>query len=451
MNKVSGLVREWGMLWRIALLFSVSASCLLSSEPERPNFIFILGDDINRDQLGPYGGEALTPHLDELAREGMRFDRVYANVAMCAPFRQELYSGRSSWRTDTLPNHSRSKAETQSLPHYLRPLGYRVGLVGKSHVGPPEAYPFDMLGDVSKKEDGNPEMMQKATAYLDKALQEEAPFCLFFASHDGHGPYTTGDPDLYDAEALTIPPYWVDTPELREELVKHMAEITNLDALVGMVKDYLEENDLLERTILVFCSEQGNSFPFAKWTCFDHGLHTGVIASCPGTIPAGTVAPHLMQLADFAPTFIEAAGGTVESEDFDGRSQWANFLGGDQSVHSFVYGAFTNCRIIDNRTRVFPIRSIRDERYSLVWSPRGDEGITSNTSLSQALRVVTEGAIPKEPNAAASWAVQEGADHPLVKQLHHRPEWALYDRDKDPLELTNVADDPELKPVRERL
>ena len=127
-------------------------SWLSAGGSEKPNILILIGDDIDRDCLGPWGGQAKTPYLDQLAAEGMRFDQVYANVAMCAPFRQEFYSGRSSWRTQTLPNHSKSVAGTRSLPHYLRPLVYRVGLLGKGHIGPRDAYPFDKVGDLPMKE-----------------------------------------------------------------------------------------------------------------------------------------------------------------------------------------------------------------------------------------------------------------------------------------------------------
>ena len=147
------------------------AICGLSSA-EKPNVVFILADDMSRDTWGAYGGQdCKTPNIDQLARDGTRFDRAYCTVAMCAPFRQELYSGRSPWRTGTLPNHSKSVAGTKSIVHYLKPLGYRVALLGKSHVGPNECYPFERLGDVSKRVDANPEPLDKTKAFFDKHLK----------------------------------------------------------------------------------------------------------------------------------------------------------------------------------------------------------------------------------------------------------------------------------------
>ena len=131
-------------------LLLITLSLLNFSVAATPNVVFILADDMSRDTWGAYGGkECKTPNLDRLAKEGARFDRAYCSVAMCAPFRQELYSGRSPWRTGTLPNHSKSVEGTKSIVHHLEPLGYRVALLGKSHVGPNECYPFEKLGETS--------------------------------------------------------------------------------------------------------------------------------------------------------------------------------------------------------------------------------------------------------------------------------------------------------------
>ena len=93
-----------------------------TSESPKPTIVFILADDMNRDAWGIYGSvDCKTPNIDQLASDGLRLDRAYFSVFMCAPYRQELYSGRSPWPTGTLPNHSTSKLGTKSIPHYLKP------------------------------------------------------------------------------------------------------------------------------------------------------------------------------------------------------------------------------------------------------------------------------------------------------------------------------------------
>jgi len=418
------------VILRTALLLISFCFCL---EAKKLNVVFILADDMGRDTWGAYGSkDCQTPNIDLLAEEGTRFEQAYCTVAMCAPFRQELYSGRSPWRTGTLPNHSKSVSDTQSIPHYLKPLGYRVALLGKSHVGPKECYPFEMLGDVSKKKDANPEILKKSTQFFDDCEKKDEPFCLFIASHDSHAPFTTGDQSAYDANKLTVPPYWVDTPELREEMVKYYAEVTNFDSLVGMVRAELEKRNLWESTIFIVCSEQGTQLPFAKWTCYDNGLHIGLVLRWPGLSKEGSVVEELVSIADITPTLVQG-----------------------EPVHQYVYGAFTNCRIMGNRARIFPIRSIRDKRYSLIFNPNYKNEITSNITLSRALEILKsdqkkQGAL----DPAASWVTKANlttAEKKLVQKLHHRPEYELYDLLNDPFELVNVISDPEFKKVGHRL
>jgi uncharacterized sulfatase len=381
----------------------------------------------------------------------MVFSRAYCAVAMCAPFRQELYSGRTPWRTGTLPNHSKSKPNTRSIAHYMKEVGYRVALAGKSHIGPKEAYPFEMLGDVPKKSDGNPAMMKKMRDFITST--KGGPFCLFLASHDAHGPYTTGDPSQYPPDKLKVPPYWYDTPEFRRAFSKYLAEVTNFDVLVGQVYAELKGRGILDDTILVVCSEQGSAFPYAKWTCFDNGLHCGLIARYPDFIRPGSECGELVAMMDVTPTLVELAGGTLKDGECDGTS-FAHLLRGETGpIHEYVYGAFTNCNIIDNRKRVYPIRSIRDKEYTLMYCPNNKD-ITSNTSLSGALELVQKDSVEGGNGVAASWARKRKEDRRaafLTDRFFSHPEYELYKLADDPCEENNLIDDPAHKSVAERM
>jgi N-sulfoglucosamine sulfohydrolase len=431
-------------------LFAADAN---GTPARKPNIVFLLADDMNRDTWGIYGSkDCQTPNIDRLARDGMRFERAYCSVAMCAPFRQELYSGRSPWRTGTLPNHSKSKAGTRSIVHYLKPLGYRVALVGKSHVGPRASYPFEHFNDSGKTKDQNSFYLQKTCSIIDECTQAEKPFCIFIASHDGHSPYTTGDRSAYDADTLTILPYWLDTPVLRAELVKYYAEITNFDKLVGQMRDALVSRGLWDNTIFVVCSEQGTGFPFAKWTCFDNGLHTGLVWHWSGVTGAGSVAQELVSIADITPTLVEAAGGVLKSEDCDGKSFLKTLRGEKQVLHQNVFGAFSNCNIIGNRERIYPIRVIRNKTFSLIYNPN-HASQTSNLTIDDALAMLKDPS-QQSKGVAASWVAlsrNDAAAKPLVRKLHHRPEYELYKLDTDPYELRNEIDNPDDKAVAEAL
>jgi N-sulfoglucosamine sulfohydrolase len=421
----------------------------------KQNVVFILADDMSRDTWGAYGGkDCKTPNIDQLAMDGTRFDRAYCTVAMCAPFRQELYSGRSPWRTGTLPNHSKSVSGTKSIVHYLKPLGYRVALLGKSHVGPNECYPFEHLGDVSKRVNANPETMDKAKAFLDDCKKKENPFCLFIGSHDSHAPFTTGDPSAYDAKKIKVPTYWIDTPELREVMIQYYAEITNFDRLVGMMRKELEKRNLWENTIFMVCSEQGTQLPFAKWTCYDNGLHTGLVAHWPSRAKPGSVIKELISTADITPSLVNELGGTLQKGTVDGKSFLNLLAGKNESIHQYVYGAFTNCRIIDNRERIYPIRSIRNKRYSLIYNPN-HQSLTSNVTLTQALKMIEDTEIkPKDLNPTGSWVAKVDKskfEKKLVAKLHNREEFELYDLQKDPFEMVNLTGDSKYLKIQKKL
>lgn len=433
----------------VAVLFP-PLTCQANSPEKKPNIVFILADDMNRDAWGTYGSvDCNTPNIDKLASEGMRFDRAYCSVAMCAPYRQELYSGRSPWRTGTLPNHSTSKTGTKSIAHYLKPLGYRVALVGKSHVGPKECYPFEYFpGDKDKKKDLNPEYLKNAGTFIDSCRQEGKPFCLFIASNDSHGPYTTGDRSAYNAQSLTVPPYWLDTPTLRKELVNYYAEVSNFDQLVGQIRGELEERGLWNSTIFMVCSEQGAGLPFAKWTCYDNGLRSGLIARWAGVTKPGSVAQELVSIADITPTLVEAAGGQLKPDDCDGKSLLKTLGGEAQVLHSYVFGAFSNCNIIGSRERIYPIRVIRNKSFTLIYNPN-HEHLTSNTTLDKALAMLEDSAEGGK-DIASSWVSSFPGD-PLVHRLHHRPEYELYNLEKDPYELKNEINNSEYHLVVEEL
>ena len=425
-------------VFHILLTSLTIVACLqpVLSAGQRPNIVFLLADDMNRDTWGVYGNkDCKTPNIDRLTKDGMTFNRAYCSVAMCAPFRQELYSGRSPWRTRTLANHSKSTADTKSIPHYLKPLGYRVALTGKTHIGPSEAYPFEILGD--KNGHTNKGFVAAASQFFDDCNKADTPFCLFIASHDGHAPFTTGDPSQYDKDDLSIPPYWLDTPVLRKKLVQYYAEVSNFDKLVGQIRAALEQRSLWDNTLFVVCSEQGIQFPFAKWTCYDNGLHTGLVMSWPGTIKAGSHADELISIADITPTLVDAAGGELKAGDVDGKSFLKTLQGEQQVLHEYVYGAFTNCNLINNRDRIFPVRSIRSKDFALIYNPNHEE-ITSNVTLSG------------KGSAATSWQALQGSSEKadrLIRKLNHRPEFEFYHLAEDPHELNNAINQPKYESI----
>ena len=131
------------------------------------------------NDLPIYGGtNAHTPHLEQLAEQGLTFNRAYLCSAMCQPCRAELYTGQYPMRNGCAWNHSASRPSTQSLPHHLQSAGYRVGLAGKVHVKPDSAFPFENVAGYDRscvRDPTNPHDPSGIRAFMEQTVGKNAP------------------------------------------------------------------------------------------------------------------------------------------------------------------------------------------------------------------------------------------------------------------------------------
>lgn len=397
----------------------------------KPNMVFIIADDCTHRDLGCYGGQALTPNIDQLATQGMRFTRCFQAAPMCSPTRHNIYTGLYPVKSGAYPNHTFAKAGTKSIVHYLKPLGYRVHLSGKTHINPVEVFPFEY------SKDGKNPSMSAIDTLIGECKAEEQPFCLFACSNEPHSPWNKGDSSQYDPAKVKLPPYFVDTEKTRSDFVDYLAEITYYDGQVGQILKLLEKHGIAKNTIVMVVSEQGSSFPFGKWTCYDTGLQSACIVRWPDRVKAGSVSDAMIEYVDVTPTFIEAAGGSP-ADVLDGQS-FLPVLKGDAVKHkSYVFGIHTTRGII-NGSDYFGIRSVRGERYKLILNLTPEMKFRNACTKSKVFVSWIEKA-KTDPDAADK-----------VKRYQNRPEIELFDTKSDPLEWTNLANDPNLGPVRDEL
>ncbi|MDP7014858.1 MAG: sulfatase [Pirellulaceae bacterium] len=383
------------------------------------NFVFIIADDCTFRDVGCYGGQAKTPNIDRLATTGMRFTQCFQAAPMCSPTRHNIYTGQYPVKTGAYPNHTYVKEGVKSIAHYLKPLGYRVALSGKTHIAPRSAFPFEYSGGK------NPDM----TA-IDKLFGEceksDTPFCLFACSNEPHSPWNKGDASAYPAKDVKLPIYIADTPVVREAFRHYLAEITYFDGQVGEILQLLERHQLDDNTLVIVVSEQGNSFPFAKWTCYDHGLQSAMIARWPGKVAANSVTDAMVEYTDITPTFVDIAGGKL-ADRLDGRS-FLPVLKGDSSEHkSHVFGQMTTLGII-NGSDCFPIRSVRSRKYKLILNLNHETTFTNACTKAPFFKSMEEAAAGGDRGAQR-----------VVQRYQHRPEVEFYDIVADPLEQTNLA------------
>jgi len=414
-----------------AVLISLSASASLAAPP---NLLLIIADDCTYRDLEVYGGQAKTPHLNRLAAEGMKFSNCFQAAPMCSPTRHCLYTGLYPVKSGAYPNHTQAYEWVKSIASYLQEVGYQTHLSGKTHIGPASVFPFEYS---KLKGDNNPDPQALKTV-IEHGAASGKPFLFIAASNEPHEPYTKGDPSVYPPAELTLPPVLVDTPETREAFSKYLAEVTYFDSQVGELVALIDQAGLRENTLVMVLSEQGNSFPFAKWTCYDAGLQSACLVRWPAAVKAGSVSEALIEYVDVVPTFLEAVG-MARPEVLDGRS-FLPVLQGTATQHkTHVFGLQTT-RGINNGSDHFGIRSVRDARYRYVRNVSPEMRFQNAATLDAVF---------------LSWQrkAEEGdADaQRLVKDYQYRTAEELYDCLADPWNRVNLIQSEELASVRGEL
>jgi uncharacterized sulfatase len=424
----------------LSLLFSLVltlGTCL--GARSKPNFVFIIADDASHFDVGCYGGQAYTPHMDALAEQGMRFTQCFQSSPTCSPTRHNIYTGQYPFKTGAYPNHTFAMPGTKSIVHYLKPLGYRIALSGKTHIMPKEVFPFEYLSKGS-----NPDF-EAVETFIADCESDDTPFCLFLTSNEPHAPWDKGDASRYSADEVELPYTFVDTPETRDAMTRYLAEITYFDGQVGQALGLLDKYMLADNTMFIATTEQGSSLPFAKWTLYDAGLHTGFIVRWPGKVKAGAECDSLIEYSDVVPTFVEAAGGTPDPI-LDGKSLIPLLKQKTTDHKEYIFSQATTRGII-NAPEYFGIRSIRSQNFKYIWN------FTPEIRYENVV-TIREDTKWGESQVFNSWkrvAKTDPVAAEKVRRYHYRPGEELYAVKHDPNEWRNLADIPEYAEIKAQL
>ena len=221
-----------------------------------------------------------------------------------------------------------------------------------------------------------------------------------------------------------MPPSFVDTEQTRREYSKYLAEITYFDAQCGALLKLLDRHGLTSNTLVMAVSEQGSGFPFAKWTCFELGLTSGMIVRWPGKVLPGSKSDALVEYCDVTPTFLEAAGLDTPST-MDGRSFLGVLLGKRTKHKTYTYGIHTT-RGIGNGSEVFGIRSCGTKTHRYI----------RNLHPSAKFQNVVTRPGGDKADFWMSWLenAEAGDIHAqaMTYKYQHRPVEELYDVENDP-------------------
>lgn len=434
------------ILCSVIILLVTPMSVSPAVAADRPNFLIIMADDCTYNDLPVYGGQnARTPNIDRLASQGLVFNRAYLAEAMCQPCRAELFSGQYPLRNGCAWNHSASRPQTKSVPHYLEPLGYRVGLAGKVHVKPAASFPFKTVGGFDPncvRDPTQPHDLTSLKNFFNHSTGQ--PFFLTVALVEPHVPWVMGDASQYPPNQIKLPPNIADTARSREAFSRYLAEITYMDGQVGEILDALEQSGEADNTLVIFTSEQGSQFPGCKWTNWDTGVHTALIARWPGRIVSDNRTDAIVQYADVLPTLLHAAGNEQSTGNFDGSS-FLSVLLGEQSTHRrYAYGIHNNLP----EGPAYPIRTITDGEYRYIRNLLPQEiyiekhlmGWTGDGKLNNPYW---------QTWVRDSW--KDPRTYHLVKRYINRPAEQLYHTKEDPFELTNLATSPDYTWIRTKM
>jgi len=421
------------------IIFSVlvlSASLnLFAKKTDKPNLVLFMADDCSYFDLGCYGSkDSKTPNIDNFANQGIRFTKAYQSAPMCSPTRHNLYTGLWPVKSGAYPNHAKVKDGTISIVQQLKPAGYKVALIGKSHVKPSSVFPWDLYAPLTKSNDIN---FAAVDSFINVCTANHEPFCLFVTSNQPHTPWNKGNPAMFNPEKLQLPPYYVDIPETRTNFCKYLAEVNYMDQEFGTLLDKLTKKNLTDKSVVVYLSEQGNSLPFAKWTCYDVGVHSACVVRWPGSIKPNTTSGALVEYIDILPTFLEIAG-VKPSGPLDGKS-FVSVLKGKAKEHKQYTFSLQTTRGIYSGSEYYGIRSVADKKYRYILNLTPEVAFQNTEVLGPLFK---KWQLKAQTDTLARWT---------TNRFQHRPSVELYDLEKDKYCMNNIAGKPENKTILKRM
>ena len=279
----------------------VLSGCGSQDVNQRPNFVFIITDDISARDLSVYGNEAIeTPNLDRMAQNGLVFENAYLTISSCSPSRNSIITGRYPHNTGAPEIHVELPEGQHTFIQSFQQAGYHTVLSGKNHMAPPEQLGFDAYTD------SQPAGSENWISHL-RDRPADQPFFFWFASHDAHRDWQINDraPE-YDPDETWVPPYMYDGPRTRDDLTGYYHEVSRSDHYTGQVLDELERQGIADNTYVIYASDNGRPFPRSKTYLYRGGIRTPLLMMGPEVATGRT--ESLVSSIDLAATFLDLAG-----------------------------------------------------------------------------------------------------------------------------------------------
>jgi len=406
----------------------------------KPNIVLIISDDHGWRDSGCYGHpEVRTPNMDRLASEGMRFTHSFCASPLCSPSRAVIDTGLMPYRNGGHGFGFHIHPGTKTIAHYFGEMGYQTANLGKFSKHPKKAFPYEVSDDQWNPSDHDAGLVDAVDAFL-KERNQDRPLFMQVNTADPHTPFMKNQD--YDLSSLTVPPHLIDTIETREALADYYTSVENLDRTIGGVIDSLKKRGYADNTLVIYTTDHGPNFAFAKWCLYDEGIRAPFVAHWPGVVEPGTVTGAMISHADIMPTLIEAAGGTVPV-GLDGQS-FLDLLTGKKTEHrTTVFASHTgqNRKYPEWKANWNPTRAIRTRTHKYILNLNPTREFVNHITGCKPDRMP----ICYQP-FWDSWVELAKTDDTVkarVDQYRHRPQHELYDLRQDPFEKQNIAADPE--------
>lgn len=432
----------------VCLAWAISTLPLAASAEQQPNILWITAEDMS-PTLGCYGDDyATTPNIDDLAKHSTRYTHAFATAPVCSPSRACLINGCIATTQGTHPMRSLFPIPEEMLgfSHWLRQAGYYTTNNVKTDYN---SAAEDRIIAASWDD-------CSATAHWRNRESSEQPFFAVFNLMTSHQSRSMVWPyEQFRAEVQThlkpeeihhpadapIPPYYPDTPQVRQTVARYYDCVTAMDKQVGEILAQLDADGLSDQTIVFFYSDHGSGMPRHKRALFDSGMHVPLLIRFPAKYeslaptPEGESIDRLVCFEDFGPTALSLAGIETLPDFMRGKP----FLGVSKAAER-------DC-VFGHRDRVDEIidlaRSVRSKRYLLI------RNFMPHLGWNQQNAWCDQAAVRQDFYALARSGEANAAQAQYLAPT--RPREALYDCETDPLNLTNLIDSPEHAEIAERL
>lgn len=480
-----------------------------SQAVKRPNILFLFADDWGRhasayaksDGAGTMNDVVSTPNFDKLAASGVLFQNAYVNAPSCTPCRSSILSGQHFWRTGkgAVLQGAVWDLNIPSWPLLMESDGYFIGHTYKVWApGTPRdapygggrtsyqksGYKFNLFSQTVTEEVAQGKTIAEAkTTRIDEvrgnfrqfltARDKSKPFAYWFGPTNVHRKWIKGsgktlwgiEPDRLKGK---MPPFIPDVHAVREDLSDYLGEVQAFDMAIGAIIEELKRTGEYENTLIAISGDHGAAgFPHGKCNLYDFGTHVALMISGPG-VSGGRVVNDFVSLPDLAPTFLEAAEVAVP-DVMTAKTLWpvlqstqSGWVDPDRS--EVFAGRERHVRGAREGNLPYPQRAIRTKDYLFVINFKPDRYPLGDP------RNLDNGAMPSleklEENTGVTLSDEDAGPTKAWMVLHrNQPEWKpffdsaygkrprfeLYDLNKDPDQMHNLASSPEYAPVVEKL